>query len=240
MARLNSEWIVGPHGPVQQLGDGLLTVAGEIRMPLGNFPRRMSAIRLRNGSVAVWSAMAIDNEALARIEAMGPIGFLIVPGIAHRLDLIAWRRRHADAQILCAPGARKAVEEAAHVDSIDDILDDPDVKLRCLPGTGETESALIVRRAAGTSLILNDVLANVRHPHGLGARLMARLFGFGRKRPQMPRLIRHKLVTDRPELAKALRELSGLPNLKRIIVSHGDVISQGPEAILKRVAKDLA
>src|SRR5690349_10228001 len=116
LAKFNSEWLVGPHGAAKQLDDGLLTVAGEIRMPLGNFPRRMTAIRLKSGKVAIWSAMSVSEPVLKRIQEMGEIAFLIVPGIGHRLDIIAWRRRFPDAKVLCSPGAKSAVEEAVTVD----------------------------------------------------------------------------------------------------------------------------
>jgi hypothetical protein len=38
MSRINDEWKVGPHGQLEKLDDGLLTVWGEIQMPLGRFP----------------------------------------------------------------------------------------------------------------------------------------------------------------------------------------------------------
>ena len=221
------------------LDDGLLTVAGEIRMPLGNFPRRMTAVRLKSGKVAIWSAMSVSEPVLKRIQEMGEIGFLIVPGIGHRLDIIAWRRRFPEAKVLCPAGAKQAVEEAVKVDATKDVLVDPAVKFRTLAGVGEKEGALIVKRKDGTSLVLNDVLANVRHPRGLGAQIMARVLGFGVKRPRMPRIGKRMFVTDQKALADDFRELAELPKLKRIIVSHGDVIADDPAGALSQGAKDL-
>ena len=239
MPKLNSEWLVGPHGPAEKLDDGLLTVPGEIRMPLGNFPRRMTVVRLKSGKVTIWSAMSVSEPVLKRIEEMGEIGFLIVPGIGHRLDIIAWRRRFPDAKVLCPPGAKEAVEEAVKVDATNDVLDDPAVTFRTLAGVGEKEGALIVKRTEGTSLVLNDVLGNVRHPRGLGAQIMARALGFGVKRPRMPRIGKRMFVTDAKALAKDFHELAALPKLRRIIVSHGDVIADDPAGVLRQVAKNL-
>ena len=239
MSKLNSEWLIEPHGPAEELDDGLLTVAGEIRMPLGNFPRRMTAVRLKSGKVAIWSAMSVSEPVLQCIQNMGEIGFLIVPGIGHRLDIIAWRRRFPDAKVLCSPGAKQAVEEAVKVDATEDVLGDPAVKFRTLAGVGEKESALIVEQKDGTSLVVNDVLANVRHPRGLGAHVMARALGFGVKRPRMPRIGKRMFVTDEKELANDFRELGALPKLKRIVVSHGDVIADDPAGALRQAAKDL-
>ena len=37
MAKLHDEWTVLPHGQLRELEHGLLTVVGQIPMPLGNF-----------------------------------------------------------------------------------------------------------------------------------------------------------------------------------------------------------
>ena len=125
MSKVNEEWKVGPHGPLERLDDGLLTVAGEIRMPLGNFPRRMTVIALDGGRSAIWSAIPLREPEMREIEALGNPAFLIVPGIAHRLDIKAWKLRYPHANVVCAPGARKAVEEIVEVDATGDVLDDP-------------------------------------------------------------------------------------------------------------------
>ena len=66
MSKVNEEWKVGPHGPLERLDDGLLTVAGEIRMPLGNFPRRMTVIALDGGRSAIWSAIPLGSRRCER------------------------------------------------------------------------------------------------------------------------------------------------------------------------------
>ena len=49
MAKFHTEWTVFPHGPVEKIDDGILSVEGEIRMPFGRFPRRMTVVRLSDG-----------------------------------------------------------------------------------------------------------------------------------------------------------------------------------------------
>jgi hypothetical protein len=239
MAKFNSEWIVGPHGPLERLDDGLLAVAGEIAMPLGRFPRRMTVAALSGGRVAIWSAVPLREPEMAEIEAMGEVAFLIVPGIAHRLDVQPWKQRYPRARVVCPVGAREAVEEVLPVEATGDVLDDPSVRLETVAGVGEKEAALLVRRPAGLTLVVNDILANVRHPHGIGAHIMARLFGFGVKRPRMPRIIKRMIVEDTKALAADFRRWAAEPDLKRVVVSHGDVI-ENPRAALERVAKNLA
>jgi hypothetical protein len=40
LAKLHDQWTVLPHGPLREIDYSLLTVVGQIPMPLGNFPRR--------------------------------------------------------------------------------------------------------------------------------------------------------------------------------------------------------
>jgi hypothetical protein len=232
------KWEVQPHDQLVQVDDGVLTVAGEIRMPLGNFPRRMTVVRLSGARTAIWSAIALDEASMKRIEQLGEPSFLIVPGDHHRLDARIWKLRYPAIQVIAPPGAKAAVEEAVTVDATADILADPEVRLVIVPGTGGHEAALEIRRASGLTLVLNDVLANVAHPHGLGAHIMARLFGFGVHHPQVPRPVQHGME-DKPALAAQFDAWASDPNLKRIIVSHGDMIEDNPTKILRDLADAL-
>jgi hypothetical protein len=88
------------------------------------------------------------------------------------------------------------------------------------------------------TLVLNDVLSNVRHPKGLGAQVMARLLGFGVSRPRTSRPVRLMFVKDPAALAKQFRAWTAIPQLRRIIVSHGDIIDQAPREALMQAAGD--
>lgn len=243
MAKLNDDWIVQPHGPVEHLDEGLLSVAGEIVMPLGRFPRRMTVAALSEGRLAVWSPIPLEAAGMAELERMGTVAFLIVPGVHHRLDIRAWKGRYPAAKVVCAQGALDAVEEAVPVDCVveahGEVLNDAEVALDAPPGVEETELAMTVRRGERLTLVLNDILANVQHPHGIGAQVMARLFGFGVKAPQMPRPVRKAILKDRKLLAAAFRQWAAEPQLARIVVSHGEVITDEPAEVLKRIARDL-
>ena len=109
-----------------------------------------------------------------------------------------------------------------------------------MAGTKADEFVLTVKRADGTTLILNDVLSNVRHPKGLGAHIMARLFGFGVKRPRTSTPVRLMYVKDQAAVARQFRGWAALPDLRRIIVSHGDVIDRAPAEALLGAAADFA
>jgi len=232
MPKIHETWTVLPHGPLREIDDGLLTVSGDIPMPLGNFPRRMTVVGLARKRCAIFSAIALPEAQMARIEALGRPAFLIVPNAAHRLDAKTWKQRYPRIRVVAPPGARVAVEEAVAVDDTQGRFGDAKVDFVVVPGTKGRESALVVRRAGGTTLI-----GHVRHPHGIGANLMARLFGFGVHGPRIPRPAR-KQFTAGP-LARQLRDWAALPDLRRIIVSHGDPIVEDPAGVLLGIAAGL-
>lgn len=238
MPSFNKDWKVLPHGPLKELDDRILTVEGEIQMPLANFPRRMTVVGLSGNRSAIFSAMALKEPEMRRIEELGEPSFLIVPNGHHRLDARPWKDRYPNIKVLCPPGARESVSEAVPVDSSDDILYDENVDFVVVDGTSEGEAALVVRRTSGTTLVVNDVIANIRHPHGLGTKIVVRVFGFGAKGPQVPRVVKRVMIDDTREFAEQLREWSEMPDLRRIIPSHGEIVTV-PEPKFERLAEEL-
>ena len=238
MAKLHDQWTVFPHGPVERIDDGILSVEGEIVMPLGRFPRRMTVVALSRGRSAVFSPVCLNERGMRDIESLGTPAFMVVPNGFHRLDARPWKARYPDIKTVCPPGARKRVKEAVPVDATTDVLGDPDVDFIVADGMAEAEAALLVRRQAGTTLVINDLISNVRHPRGIGANIMARLFGFGVHGPRMAREVRWLFVEDKAALAKQLRAWAAIPELRRLIVSHGEIIDR-PQEALRAVALTL-
>jgi len=236
MAKLHDDWQVLPHGPLTEVEPGLLTVVGQIPMPLGNFPRRMTVIGLGNGRTALWSPIPLREEAMARIEALGAPAFLTVPNGGHRLDLRPFHKRYPKAKIVTAPGSKARVAEAAGPVQTRASLGDR-AKLVVLAGSGDAELAMMVQRGGEITLLTNDIIGHVAHPRGVGARVMARLMGFG-PRARITRPARWFFVKDKAALAAQLREWSKLEGLRRLIPSHGDIVDR-PAAALERIARSL-
>jgi hypothetical protein len=61
MAKPNMEWKVLPHGALNRIGSNLITVTGQLHMPLGDYPRRMTVVRLDDGRLVLYSAIALDE-----------------------------------------------------------------------------------------------------------------------------------------------------------------------------------
>jgi hypothetical protein len=63
-------------------------------------------------------------------------------------------------------GARQRVEEIVPVDTTTPDFGDPDVRFMTVAGTRQREAALLVRRPNRTTLVLNDLVGNIRGMSG--------------------------------------------------------------------------
>lgn len=231
-------WKVLPHGPLTAIDDKVWTVTGTLRMPVGDFERRMTVARLRDGGLVVYSAIALDEDEMARLESLGRMAWLVVPGDDHRLDAGIWLQRYPTMHVAAPAGAREKALEVVPIESTTPDFGDPDVRWITVPGTREHEAALTVRGARGTTLILNDLIANLRHEHGFTG-WMLRLMGFAGDEPNIPGVRRLAMVKDANALADQLLAWSEIADLHCILVSHGEPIVDDPRGELRRLSESL-
>ena len=234
----NKHWKVLPHGKLSKIDEGILTVTGPIRMPLGSFPRRMTVVRLSDSRLVVWSAIALDEKEMTALEALGRPAFLIVPNDHHRLDAGAWKERYPQLQVVAPEGSRAKVEKVVPVDTTAPDFGDPDVQFVIVPGTREREAALIVRRPNDTTLVLNDLVGNIRDASGISGWLLG-LAGFAGESARIPRVVKLNLVKDTNALRARLVQWAEMASLKRIVVSHGEPIVANPRQTLRDLAGSL-
>ncbi|HKQ94286.1 MAG TPA: hypothetical protein VJS40_01655, partial [Aestuariivirgaceae bacterium] len=155
MARTHDDWKVLPHGSLTPVGDDVLTVVGDIAMPFGTLPRRMTVVRLDGRRLVVFSAIALAEDAMRELAAFGTPRFLIVPNAHHRMDAPAWKRRFPDLTVVAPEGARAGVAKVVGVDTTRPDFGDPRVAFQAVPGTRQRESALEIRSPGGSTLVLN-------------------------------------------------------------------------------------
>jgi hypothetical protein len=239
MPGIFTEWTVLPHGKLTRLDDDLLTVVGNLPMPLGEFPRRMTVVRLRDQRLVIFSAIALDDGEMHALEEWGRPSYLIVPNERHRKDARIWKDRYPELIVIAPEGARAQAAEVVPVDATSPDFGDPDVAFVTVPGTERREAALVVRRPAGTTLIVNELIWNVEDRPGFGGWLF-RLVGFTGAEPKIPTFVAMKSIADKPALKAQLDEWAHLPDLRRIVVSHGDIISDDPAGVLRGLSAALS
>jgi hypothetical protein len=231
-------WTVLPHGPLTRVDESIWTVVGEISMPLGEFPRRMTVVRLADGRLVIYSAIALAEDEMAALEALGTPAFLIVPCERHRLDAPIWKDRYPAIRVIAPPGAVDKVSEVVIVDASSAVFDDPNVQWIEVAGTQGHEAALEVTTPSGLTLIVNEIIGDIHGVHGLKGWLL-RLMGFAGDEPHVPVGPKVQFAKSKTELAAQMRRWAELPGLQRIIVSHGDIIETDARDVLLKLAKEL-
>ena len=239
MPKANLEWKVLPHGKLSEIDTNILTVTGNIHMPFTELPRRMTVARLADARLVVFSAMALDEGSMQVLESYGQPAFLVVPSDKHRLDAKVWKDRYPAMQVVAPAGSRKKVEDVVHVDTTEPRFDDPNVQFITVPGTGRHEAALLIDSPEGATLVLNDLIGNIRDMSGFGGWFL-RKTNFAGEEPQVPLPVLWTTVDDKSALRTQFLKWAELPALKRILVSHGEPIEEEPAEVLRDLAQSLA
>lgn len=231
MPKFHDTWKVLPHGPIEKLSDRLWRVEGQ----LDSIKRVMSIAKRADGTLVVHNGIALGESEMKELDAWGKVTALIVPNGYHRLDAKVFADRYPDAKVYCPSGARKKVEQVVKVHGgYEDFSKDANVELVMLDGTKQREGAMIVR-GASTGLIFNDAIFNM--PHGTG------FTGFVFRRitdstggPKVSRLFRWLVLADKAPFRAQLEQLAKLPDLRHIVVSHHETITDDPAGTLARIA----
>lgn len=231
-------WKVLPHGKLSEIDENLLTVTGTIAMPLMELPRRMTVVRLNDSRLVIYSAISLDEAEMRALEDYGQPAWLIVPNDHHRLDAAAWKQRYPQIRVVAPEGSREKVAEAVPVDSTAPRFGDPNVSFVIVPGTRSHEAALVVETRTGTTLVLNDVVANIRNARGFGGWLLE-LMGFAGDEPHVPKPVALMMIDDKAALRTQLLEWAAIDSLNRILVSHGEPIEANPQQALRELAQSL-
>lgn len=218
------KWTVLPHKPIQKLEDNLWYVDGL----LGNIRRVMVVLRLADQRLIIWNGIALDEPEMKELEAWGTPAFLVVPNGLHRMDARIYKERYPSLTVIAPPGARQKIEQVVKVDRTDGDVGDASVKMSFPACAKEREAMLEVKHADGSvTLVLNNLVMNMRHQSGFGG-FMFKLMGFTGDTPNVPLPTRIVLIKDKPGLKTLLGQLAATPSLKRVIVSHGEMIETNP------------
>lgn len=228
-------WTVLRHDPIEKHEDNLWSVVGDI--PEMALRRRMVLARTRDGRVVVHNAIALDEAAMREVEAWGEPSVLIVPNGFHRLDAHAWKQRYPRSQVVCPPGADKAVRKVVEVDAHYDALrGDDTVRAETLDGVKGAEGVLVVTSGDRLTLVFNDVLFNQPHLPGFQGWVMKAIGSTGA--PKVTTIARVAIVKDKAPLRAHMTRLAALPGVARVVPGHGDLLAD-PAATLRAVAAAL-
>ena len=162
------EWTVLPHGKLTRVNERIVTVVGELKMPLLELPRRMTAVRLKSGDLVIFSAIALREPDMAELEAFGRPAFLIVPSERHRLDAPGYVRRYPHITVVAPRAGVEKIGEVVRIDTSTPDFGDPTVRYVEIAA----DSALEVDGDDGLTIIVNDLIGDIHGESGIGGWLL--------------------------------------------------------------------
>jgi hypothetical protein len=230
MPKVFTEWTVLPHRPIEKLTDNLWRVSGK----LGQIQRQMVLARMRDGRVVVDNAIALDDAAMAEIEAWGEPSILIVPNGYHRQDARIWKQRYPKS-IVVAPARGKArIEKIVPVDAVtSDAPSDDTVRIIPMDGCA-SDTLLEVRSGDALSLVFCDAILNVPRRSGMIGFMLSPT-----GQVSTPRVMRWIGMQDKRAFAAHMERLAAAPHLARLLFGHGAPVTDNPGDELRRVASQL-
>jgi hypothetical protein len=234
MTAPHETWTVLPHGALTAVNERILTVVGELKMPLMRLPRRMTVVRLASGDLVIFSAIALEEPDMSRLEAFGRPAFLVVPSVRHRLDARVYAKRYPNIAVVAPHVGAEKISEVARVDTSAPDFGDPGVRYVELTA----DSVLEVDGNDGLTLIVNDLIGDIHDESGLGGWLL-RVMGFAGDDPHVPAPVKLLLGKHKSEVAAQFRRWAQREDLRRIIVSHGDTIEVDARGVLRKLAASL-
>lgn len=213
------EAVLREFGPGIWIGEGPV-VPFVLGFP---YPTRMAVIRLSDGTLFVWSPIALSSALRSEVDALGPVRYLVSPNLLHHLFLGEWKSVYPEARLYASPGLRRRRRDFAF-DA--DLGDAPD------PGWAEDLDQVLVRGSfamtevvffhrASRTVIFADLIENLPHDWFRGwRRFVARLDGITAPHPGAPREWRASFINRRAARA-ALERILAWP-IERVLIAHGE------------------
>lgn len=223
---------------LRQLDRDLYCIDHDLRFLGVCLGTRTSAVRLKDGSLALHSPGPIAPEDAAAIDALGEVTLLIAPNLMHHMYLAAARARWPKATLI-APDRLQRKQPKLRIDTslAQGVASAPlpealaktlePLYLAGMPGLDEYAWL----HAASGTLILTDLAFNIRAPQPLWTRLFLQANG-GWDHLGPTRLLRSTIK----DVAQARAGVSALlsRDFDRVIVAHGQVEDSGGRELLRQ------
>jgi hypothetical protein len=223
------EHTIYPYEPPHRLADNLWQVKGSL--PMG-IPRNMTVYRLGDGRLLLYSVIAMHDEGMRALEALGTPAFMVMPHDRHQMDAPFYKARYPRLRVL-AP--EPSFPRRVPVDGDLEELSAFRIHAALLPGASYHEAVLELPIEGGVALCTTELLGNTASLRGWFALLM-KVFGppgggFG-----VSRAVRFREVVDRKQVRAWLEGLGAREDIKLILLGHGPAVIEDAPAALRHAA----
>jgi hypothetical protein len=221
---------------LEEYGNSLYVADGPTVSFLGfPYPTRMLLARLTDGSVWVWSPIALTPALERAVDAIGPVRDIVSPNKIHHLFLGEWATRWPDARLHAPPGLARRKPELHFDAELGDAADPAwaaDIDQAVFRGSIAMAEVAFFHRPSRTA-IFGDLVQ--RHDpeqmKGLKGMLM-RLDGLVGEHGSTPREWRASFLRRRSLREARARVLAWEP--ERLVIAHGACAPRNAASILAR------
>jgi hypothetical protein len=226
-----------PHGKLEALAPNLWQVRGSMSFPLR---RNMTVYRLPDATLLLYSVVAMDEEGMKALEALGAPAVMVIPHGGHLMDARFYQQRYPNLKVACPAEARKRTEgRCGKVDGTpEEVLRPLGIKVHPVHGMRQGEFAIEVDIPGGKALITNDVLGGRDPAEKLP--LFARLTGPpAGHRLGVARIVRWLMVRNKVDLRGWCHLMAENSAIKLITTSHAPAVTSDCAEALREAATTL-
>jgi len=218
-----------PYTAPVSLAPSLWQVAGSLPMP--GVPRNMTVFRSETGELVLYSVIAMHDDGMRALEALGRPSVMVIPHRRHQMDAPFYEQRYPELRVLAADASRVT---GVAVDGPLDELSRFGIEAYALPGNDYEDTVLDLPLGDGRALCVCESLTNIT-PSGLPGLLFRVLGppggGFG-----VARAVRWREIPGRDQLRAWLRKQAARTDLRCLLLGHGAPLTSGIPEALERAA----
>jgi hypothetical protein len=205
------------------------------------YPTRMTVIRLENGTLFIWSPIALAPELKTQIDALGRVAHLVSPNTIHHLFMGDWKAAYPGARLYASPGLRKKRADLAFDAELGDAPEpgwSGEIDQVAMLGSFALTEIVFFHRKSRTA-IFADLIENLPPDWFRGWRgWLARLDGIVSPNPGAPREWRASFWRRGQARAALARILAWAP--EQVIMAHGFMVRNDGVAFIRRAFRWLA
>jgi hypothetical protein len=209
-------------------GPSLWTVDGAMQSAWFPFDLRMTVIKLADGGLFLHSPIAPINDIAPQLDTLGPVRWIVAPGLPHHLYVGDYLKRYPPAKLYGAPGLPEKRTDL----KFDGVLSDTapshwadEIEQHFFRGVPRINEVLFLHKPSRT-LIATDLVFNLKYdPNRTAAiRLFAMVMG-ANDRFGPHRLVR-SMIKDPVAARESVKRVLEW-DFDRVLMSHGEVLESG-------------
>ena len=199
------------------------------------YPTRMTVVRLRDGSLWVWSPIQLLEQLKAALNRQGPVRHLVSPNKIHHLYLGEWVQAWPDAKLYASPGLARRRRDLSFDAELGDASDPAwraDIDQVIVRGSLIMDEVVFFHVGSRTAIVADLIQRfDPATLHGWRRMIMALdgVVGVNGSTPREWRLS----FWNRAAARSAKRKILDW-NPERVIIAHGEWVREDGRAVLER------